>query len=239
VGRVWKGDLGEQFTMHTFRGSSMCMGLEDAEVGEELLVFAFAEEGEGWKSFFVPSTPAEAKRLAGPGSEREVLRQDLVDSLPDGMTIYTTGLCSGTRPWTEAGSFTRALGPYRTPKGGLVMRDPPIDAKQAAEPDEMPYLCRNALEYLDKVEVVEPPVNSAELEEILSKNEQYKNASTSSGYADRWWREEAQSLALCRVPKPDAEACGGIAAFFMMRPESQGGKWTLSGLITDPCHEPH
>ena len=240
VGRVWKGDVGAQFTMHTFHESSMCIGLMGAEEGEELLVFAYASKGVDWKSFHEPTTPQEAERLAAPGSEREVLRQDLVDLLPGGATVYTTSLCSGTTWWTQAGELSRALGPYRTPKGGHAMHDAPsIDAELAAAGlDGLPYLCRDVFQGLERTDVIEAPANAAELEELLSQTEHYPYSSADPPtFVDRWFREDRDFLALCRVPKAEAQAkdCGAVAAGFLRRPKVESGKWALTSLNIDPC----
>jgi hypothetical protein len=222
--------------MHTFHESSMCIGLMYAEEGAELLVFASADRGANWKSFFEPSTPAEAERLTAPGNEREVLRQDLVDSVPDGATIYTTDICSGTTPWAEAESTVSQLGPYRTPKGAYTMHDAQSSGDEELPPalSGLPHVCREMLQGGEWTAST-APANSAVLEDLVAASERYPYLGEETPeFLDHWLRAGKEWVALCRTPRINAVQCGAVAAVF----ESQAkvpGVWQLADLENDPC----
>jgi hypothetical protein len=238
VARVWKGDVGAEFTMHTFFDSTMCIGLLSylAVEGEESLVFASAGVGKDWKTFLEPSESEKANpSIRRTGLDNKPLRQDLIDAVPDGATIYSTDICSGTTSWEDAAPIVSQLGGYRTPQGAYTMHDAPAPAEEEvpAALRGLPHVCREVLQGSEWTESGAPPANSAALEDLLAADERYPYAEQAE-FLDRWLREGPETLALCRSPGGDAEECDALAAVFELKAKDRGG-WQLSYLANDSC----
>jgi hypothetical protein len=212
VGRVWKGDVPAALMMHTYFEASSCRGFfrELAREGQELLVFANTASARQWK---VKPQPFDA------GHVGEVLRQDLVDGLPDATRILTTSICSGSLRWEDANLAVRGLGPYHSPTGALAMNDPPpFDAVPLppARPG-LPQVCWAMREQREWKALEEPPPEGADFEHELRRTPEYKKVmSGSTGQAkDFWWRDDQTGAAgLCRLTHPDPHKCGVLAAIF-------------------------
>ncbi len=227
VGRVWKGDIGAEFTMHTYFEASTCTGFfpELAREGEELLVFANEDLGKDWKT---------GKRW--PDAEPpEVQRQDLVDAVANDATIYTTNICSGTVRWTDAGFAVHYLREHRTPPLALTMTDAPeFDESQLPpEVDGLPMACW-PMRMENQWKVLEaPPKEVAALQGLIATR--FSNAA--APFDDRWFEDDEGRLGLCRIPGKGATECGAVAAVFLPPGKKKGDEWMVWDSAEDPCED--
>lgn len=236
VGRLWKGEVPARFSMHSYEEFSSCRGFfgELARPGEELLVFARKSKATDWKGNGVApgSIDARSYTVVEPRGKVAVLRQDLVDALPDAATIYTTDICSGTARWEDADLVVNRFGPWHAPRGGIAMSDPPpFDySRLPADLRELPQVCWTPRRERDWKNLDAPPPEGADFEHELRKTAEYKRVMSGSiGQAkDFWWRDERTGAAgLCRLMHPDPRKCGALGAVF------EDGR--ISYADSDPC----
>lgn len=253
VGRVFKGPVGADFTMHTYSEFSTCNGFfrDLAKVGEELLVFANAQPAKAWKLGEIAEVAADnvnSYTRRGEGATT-VLRQDVLDAVKADATIYGTDICSGTMRWEDAGFAVRSLGAYLAPKGAFPMKDaPPFDESSIpAAMRGIAPVCWRIANWEGWKRLDAPPTEAPRLEALLRERVRRVGGEIGNqSYKDVWWREPDQEqkgsrkprqgrLAVCRMPAAgEFDACGAMSAMFdqPLPTESTHLYWAFE---SDPC----
>ena len=238
VGRVWKGNVPAQFTMHTYLEFSSCRGFFDelVEPGLELLVFARALPARDWKQDS-PDFPSNANSMTVMSDERKMpARQDLLDALDDDSTVYSTNICSGSLMWEDAGYTVRELSGYTRPEGGYTMADPPPfdDSRIPGHLWKLPEVCWNVREGFEWRELEKQPSHAKTFERMMLDIPQYRESRNTTGGepVDVWWHAaEGDRYGLCRMSSRDPRDCGGVAAMFARYKD----EWRLDGIELDAC----
>lgn len=116
VKRVWKGEVGEKFSLHTNIEASSCSGMwrEHARTGEVLLVYGFKQNGERWKTGGTFTVRPE---------DRTTIDEKRLNSVDDAAPAYTTNTCSRTKTVKTAVEDFAELGEFRELAPLSVMPD--------------------------------------------------------------------------------------------------------------------
>jgi hypothetical protein len=113
VARVWKGQVGQSFTLHTNLEHSSCRGMAAglAKPGKVLLVYANSGTGAEWKG-----KPQGGARNAGSFTQRgdrpRVADGGLLNSVGDEDRVYTTNICTRTQQVLYAVEDFEQLGAF-------------------------------------------------------------------------------------------------------------------------------
>jgi hypothetical protein len=202
VARVWKGDVTESFTMHSSIGSGACSGFwrEMADQGEVLLVYGNGLPAKDWK------------QVEGPA-----LRQDLVDAVPDDVTVYTTSLCTRTRLVLHADEDFRLLGAARELGPLGAQPDPAMNGRFPPKINGLPQRCGKYTNGHNWKAMASPPANASELLERFATWPDYANAQKphAAQYTDYWVRAPwTQIVGLCRLAEDPRLRCGEARVSF-------------------------
>jgi hypothetical protein len=206
VARVWKGDVHESFAMHTHIGSGTCSGIfrEMADPGEVLLVYGQGRPAKEWKEWGVQLL-------------NQVIRQDLIDAVPDDLTVFTTSICTRTRLVLHADEDFRLLGAARELGPLGAQPDPAMNGKFPAKPNGLPERCGHYTDGHNWKAMASPPANAAALLDRFETWPDNASAQKSSGatYTDYWVRAPWSGIVgLCRLAGDPGLKCGEARVAF-------------------------
>ena len=116
VDRVWKGNVNDKFTMHTNYESSSCGGFfrDVLQTGKELVVYGYGRPAKGWKANQPDGAP-NAMSYTVRESTIPTKRPELLAAVPDDRLVYTTDICTRTKPLAEAEEDIKKLGKPTAP----------------------------------------------------------------------------------------------------------------------------
>lgn len=229
VARVWKGPVTESFEMHTNLEFSSCAGFfrEMLEGHQTLVVYGYGRPASQWKSRRDRGAP-NAQSMTILPDESQPLRKDLVDALPDNRIIYTTNICSRTRPvplavddFNELGQFAE-LGPL------AVMPDPALVESLRFVSNGAPNECEELTNARIWRRLSEPPKESSTLKSILEGSSMYSEIPKASPqmHDDLWFTADDDRIAMCRVAVDHNVVCGNAAVIFAEEPRGSGA-WKI------------
>jgi hypothetical protein len=239
VARVWKGEVTESFLMHTNLEASSCAGFfrSFAKPGTVLLVYGYEMPAAEWKRGGMAGAENAGSFTVRP-KDGTVLRQDLVDAVPDDGVVYTTDICTRTMPVAHAVEDFEELGKARELGPLDELPDPVLVESMRFIPNKLPGECEELHNGRAWTRVRKPPENAAHLVETLEKGPWYASIPKplNHKYKDYWSRNAEGGIGFCRLAVDSDVTCGAANGEF--RKNEFTGEWYFTGSVRTYCTNP-
>jgi hypothetical protein len=237
VGRVWKGEVSQSFTMHTNYESSSCEGFsrQVLEPGRTLLVYAKAMPASDWKR--------TGAGVASNGSTLPVrtqgsapTRPDLIDALPDQQTLYTTDICTRSMPIEYATEDFEDLGKPQELGPLRAMPDPAAVAGMQLSSNGLPGECAEFGDSKRWRKLPRPPADHVGMVGLM-ESQLYSDIPNPrpTSYRDYWVISTDGKYGVCRTAINPNVVCGEAEVEFT-RDSRSASQWKLGGRVSTYCN---
>jgi hypothetical protein len=234
VSRVWKGDVGKEFTLHTNLEASSCSGMwrEQAKVGEVLLVYGYKQDTAAWKtggnagaSNALSFTVRRERRA---GTDRKLL-----NSVDDTTVTYSTDICTRTSKVVYAVEDFDELGEYRELAPLEQLPDRKLVESLRPEPNGLPAECGELADGKKWWVLPDGPFAAKELIALIESGVYAVPAEKRAPLTDYWVSDGSGRVGLCRVSTIDSIVCGEANMVFS---RSSDDTWQLGpGGVSSYC----
>lgn len=236
VARVWKGEVGKSFALHTNLEHSSCRGIWSslAKPGEVVLVYANRSTGAEWKGN-AQGGARNARSFTLRGDRRRVANRRLLRGVGDDDRVYTTDICTRTQhvryavdDFEQLGTFTDLAPLPLLPDKALVESLRPVY-------NGLPSACANLTD-AKRWAVLEPdPDIAAKLIAMLEQGPLYASIPLEGrpAYTQHWVTDAERRLGFCRVAQDPEQVCGNTTIVFV---REHDGHWRYGeGAISNYC----
>jgi hypothetical protein len=236
VARVWKGEVGQSFTLHTNLEHSSCRGMGNslAKPGEVLLVYANSGAGAEWKGN-AQGGARNAGSFTMRGDRRRVADRRLLNSVGDEDRVYTTDICTRTQRVRYAVEDFEQLGAFTDLASLPVMPDKALVESLRPVYNGLPSDC-GSLTDAKRWSVQEPtPDIAAKLVAMLEQGPLYASVPLDRrpAYTHYWVTDAEMRLGFCRVSQEPERVCGNTTMVFV---RERGDSWRYGeGRVSSYC----
>lgn len=233
VKRVWKGEVGDKFSLHTSLNASSCHGMwrEHAKAGEVLLVYGFRQQGSRWKTGSAGASNAGSSTVRP--EHRTTIDKKWLKSVDDDAIVYTTHICSRTTEVKMAVEDFDELGEFRELAPLSVMPDRELVESLRPQPNGLPDDCHALTDGKRWRVLPEPPAVAKMLIDLLESGPMYASVPIDKRppYTEHWVSDESGRFGFCRVSQRESVVCGETTMVFTHQDD---GSWKLSdgGVLT-------
>lgn len=225
VARIWKGEVGQSFTLHTNLERSSCQGLGSglAKPGEVLLVYAYSGTGAEWKGN-AQGGARNAGSFTMRGDRRRVANRRLLNSVGDEERVYTTDICTRTQPVLYAVEDFEQLGAFAELAPLSVMPDKALVESRRPVYNSLPDACGHLTDAKRWSEQEPVPNIAAALITMLEQGPLYANIPPDRrpAYTHYWVTDSEMRIGFCRVSQEPERVCGNTSLVFV---REQDGSW--------------
>ncbi|HWS27831.1 MAG TPA: hypothetical protein VN259_14815, partial [Xanthomonadales bacterium] len=224
VARVWKGDVGAVFVMHTNYEASSCGGFFREMLSQPgpLLVYAYGRAAAQWKAR-AEGGAVGAGSFTRRGPATQPRRSELLESIADDAIAYTTDICTRTQPVLHAVDDFDQLGDAREFAPLSTLPDRALVESLRPKFNEAPRQCGDLSDAKVWRVLPQAPANAATLLALLEDTPR----DPALEYREYWFAAEDGRLGFCRAPTDQESDCGLSDTQFEPDAATPGG-WSIS-----------
>jgi hypothetical protein len=216
--------------MHSNYEFSSCEGFfrEFLRGGRTLLVYGYDRPASHWKSGRIGGAPG-AHSLTLMGDDRSAPhRADLIDAVPDERIVYTTNICTRTRPIEEAFDDFQRLGKPSVLGELHALPDRAVTDALKPKPNGLPWECAELADGTRWRRLKAAPPEQKELVALLQSDSLYSGIPNPrpTRYRDRWVKDADGAIGLCRTSVKRDVVCGEARLTFIPDPD-QKSAWLI------------